>query len=118
MRHLLELGCQAPYLRPAKSTGAGGSGASGSGLKKKHSPLHWAAYGGYLDVLCLLVKAGLNVNDCDTVGNTVLHQAATGGKIDVVKAVLSQGTDVSYCAILRGSFRFLQLLQNIPESVF
>ena len=63
--------------------------------KKKHSPLHWAAFKGNLKTVWMLLGFGeLDPNDRDAIGNTVLHQAAAGGHLDVVLCVLAQGTDV------------------------
>ncbi|CEM38591.1 unnamed protein product [Vitrella brassicaformis CCMP3155] len=63
--------------------------------RRKHTPLHWAAFKGHLRVLWLLLRANLDVSTRDALGNTVLHSAAAGGDLTTVKCVLSQGIDIS-----------------------
>lgn len=62
--------------------------------RKKHSPLHWAAFKGHLKVLWLLLGQGLSPHERDTIGNTVLHQSAAGGNLECTKCLLAQGLDV------------------------
>ena len=67
--------------------------------KKKHSPLHWAAFKGHLKTVWLLLGlAELDPNDRDAIGNTVLHQAAAGGHLDVVLCLLAQ-VSILYCIL-------------------
>uniref|UniRef100_A0A0G4HQL9 Uncharacterized protein n=1 Tax=Chromera velia CCMP2878 TaxID=1169474 RepID=A0A0G4HQL9_9ALVE len=88
----------------------GGAGAGGHRLsnapagaesgftakRKRHTPMHWAAFKGHTRVLWLLLAPGLglSVHARDQLGNTVLHQAAAGGDVESVKVLLSQGVDV------------------------
>jgi len=69
--------------------------SQGKVKKKKHSPLHWAAFKGHLKVLWLLLKQDLSHHEKDQIGNTALHQAAAGGAFECTKCLLSQGADVS-----------------------
>eukprot|EP00398_MALV-I-01_sp_L67-1_P000734 gene734-852_t len=62
--------------------------------RRKHSPLHWAAFKGHMKTVWLLLGAGLDPNDRDAIGNTVLHQAAAGGHLEVLLCLLAQGSDV------------------------
>lgn len=67
-----------------------------SKIKKKHSPLHWAAFKGHVKVLWLLMQPpqSLSHHERDTLGNTPLHQAAAGGSLECVKCLMAQGVDV------------------------
>ncbi|KAF4658429.1 Ankyrin repeat and SOCS box protein 12 [Perkinsus chesapeaki] len=60
----------------------------------KHTPLHWAAFKGHLNVVWLLLKDGMSPHEVDQLGNTVLHQAAAGGSVQVVSCLLAQGCDL------------------------
>jgi len=64
--------------------------------KKKHSPLHWAAFKGHLKVLWLLMAPPQNLShhERDAIGNTALHQAAAGGSLECTKCLMAQGCDV------------------------
>jgi len=64
--------------------------------KKKHSPLHWAAFKGHLKVLWLLMAPPQNLShhERDAIGNTPLHQAAAGGSLECAKCLMAQGVDV------------------------
>lgn len=70
--------------------------SQGKVKKKKHSPLHWAAFKGHLKVLWLLMAPPQNLShhERDAMGNTALHQAAAGGALDCVKCLMAQGVDV------------------------
>jgi hypothetical protein len=62
--------------------------------KKKHSPLHWAAFKGHLKELWLLLGQNLSHHERDQIGNTALHQAAAGGSLACTKCLMAQGADV------------------------
>jgi hypothetical protein len=64
--------------------------------KKKHSPLHWAAFKGHVKVLWLLMAPphSLSHHEKDAIGNTPLHQAAAGGSLECAKCLMAQGVDV------------------------
>jgi len=65
-------------------------------VRKKHSPLHWAAFKGHLKVLWLLMAPPQNLShhERDAIGNTPLHQAAAGGNLECAKCLMAQGCDV------------------------
>jgi len=70
--------------------------SGGQVKKKKHSPLHWAAFKGHVKVLWLLMAPphSLSHHEKDAIGNTALHQAAAGGSIECTKCLMAQGVDV------------------------
>jgi len=70
--------------------------SQGKVKKKKHSPLHWAAFKGHLKVLWLLMAPphSLSHHEKDAIGNTALHQAAAGGSLECAKCLMAQGVDV------------------------
>merc|ERR1719163_565767 len=68
--------------------------SGGKAKKKKHSPLHWAAFKGHLKVLWLLLGQNLPPGEQDQIGNTALHQAAAGGSVECTKCLMAQGADV------------------------
>jgi len=70
--------------------------SSGKVTRKKHSPLHWAAFKGHLKVLWLLMAPPHNLShhEKDAIGNTALHQAAAGGSLECAKCLMAQGVDV------------------------
>lgn len=57
--------------------------------------LHVAAMHGYLEVVCLFLNRGGDVNLLDGMGRTPLHYAAMEGHADVVQTLLSRGALVS-----------------------
>uniref|UniRef100_A0A7S2MVT5 Uncharacterized protein n=1 Tax=Zooxanthella nutricula TaxID=1333877 RepID=A0A7S2MVT5_9DINO len=83
-------------------------------VKKKHSPLHWAAFKGHLKVLWLLMAPPHNLShhEKDAIGNTPLHQAAAGGSLDCAKCLMAQGVDV-FAKNNRGHTPFA--LCTVPE---
>uniref|UniRef100_A0A8C6Y2A4 CASK interacting protein 1 n=1 Tax=Naja naja TaxID=35670 RepID=A0A8C6Y2A4_NAJNA len=54
------------------------------------SPLHLAAKNGHIDVIRLLLQAGIDINR-QTKAGTALHEAALCGKTDVVRLLLDSG---------------------------
>jgi hypothetical protein len=69
-------------------------GMEGKVKKKKHSPLHWAAFKGHLKELWLLLGQNLSHHERDQIGNTALHQAGAGGSLECTKCLMAQGADV------------------------
>lgn len=71
-------------------------GPRGGASRRKHSPLHWAAFKGHHKVLWLLMAPYPNLSHHakDSIGNTPLHQAAAGGSLECVECLMAQGVDV------------------------
>jgi ankyrin repeat protein len=62
--------------------------------KDGETPLHLAAWNGYVDVVRLLLEKGANVNAQAKNGRTPLHQAARDGRVDLVRLLLETGANV------------------------
>lgn len=63
------------------------------------TPLHRAAFEGFLPVVNLLLERGASVNaGDDKLGGTALLHAVSQGHADVVRALLEHGSDPSYYA--------------------
>ncbi|GFS88451.1 caskin-2 [Nephila pilipes] len=56
--------------------------------------LHLAARNGHVDVIRLLLNAGIDINR-STLRGTALHEAAMHGKLDVVRMLIESGVDVN-----------------------
>ncbi|XP_060083037.1 caskin-2-like [Ylistrum balloti] len=56
--------------------------------------IHLAAKNGHIEIIRLLLQAGVNINR-STLRGTCLHEAALCGKTDVVKLLLDCGVDVN-----------------------
>lgn len=71
-------------------------GPRGGAKRRKHSPLHWAAFKGHHKILWLLMAPHPNLSHHakDSIGNTPLHQAAAGGSLECVECLMAQGVDV------------------------
>ena len=57
------------------------------------NPLTYAAYGGHLDTLRLLLSGGANINSITDNGSTALMMAVRGNHVDAVSLLLDQGAD-------------------------
>lgn len=55
---------------------------------------HWAADRGFIDILRVLLKYGLNVNITDTENQTALHYAVSCGHVDCTELLLANGAKV------------------------
>lgn len=75
-------------------------GANSSGVTMSHNEywphrthqgvaLHWAAYGGHLEVVKYMVSVGVDAETVSNHGWTPLHWAARTGKLDVVQYLVS-----------------------------
>lgn len=69
--------------------------SSDHGGRNSLSPLHTAALRGYVDILRLLLGAGVNPNVGNDQGDTPLHVAADLGRVDAVQVLLSAGADAT-----------------------
>ena len=60
-----------------------------------NTPLHYAACGGYEDVVRVLIKGGANVEEHNENGHTPLMEAASAGKVNVAKILLEAGAGIN-----------------------
>ena len=59
------------------------------------TPLHWACWGGHLDVVqYLLTSHAANLEATDNDGKTPLHFACEEGHLDVVQELAARGADL------------------------
>lgn len=58
-----------------------------------YTSLHWAAHGGYEDMVEFLLQNGVDPNLQDRDGHTALHLAAFSGHDSIVKLLLGKGSD-------------------------
>jgi len=61
----------------------------------KKTPLIWAAYRGYAEIVKLLLDAGADFNERDDDGQTALIGAAISGHAEIVKLLIEKGADVN-----------------------
>jgi ankyrin repeat protein len=61
--------------------------------RAESTPLHLASYGGFVDVVKLLLDKGADSAAVDNDGSTPLHYAAIGGKAETVKLLLEYSKD-------------------------
>lgn len=60
--------------------------------KRQGNPLHYAAWGGHIEIVRWLVDvAGASLDDVDIVGNTALLYAVYGGHRDIIDELVSRG---------------------------
>jgi ankyrin repeat protein len=74
------------------------------------TPLHYAAFWGYVDVAKLLLDHGADVNARDDRGWTPLHFAAAEGRAGVARLLLERGALASFYGTFLGTFLFLILV--------
>ena len=68
-----------------------------------HRPLHWAAAGGSVDAVQLLVAAGADVKaTAREWGETPLHCAASGASVELIRVLVRAGADVEAVAEAAG----------------
>ncbi|XP_052095522.1 uncharacterized protein LOC127730931 [Mytilus californianus] len=59
------------------------------------TPLHYAALGGYVDLVVQMIQKGGNVRKVDVNGETAIHKAARKGNIEVIVAIVAHGGDIN-----------------------
>ncbi|KAK2149384.1 hypothetical protein LSH36_454g01021 [Paralvinella palmiformis] len=70
------------------------SGLPNDVSNRRFTCLHLAARNGHIDVMRLLLQAGVDINR-QTLNGTCLHEAALYGKIEAVRILLEAGIDVN-----------------------
>ncbi|MEZ5302508.1 MAG: ankyrin repeat domain-containing protein [Verrucomicrobiales bacterium] len=69
------------------------NGANPDASDGDYRPLHWAAQGGFTDVVLLLSRSGADPNARDRRGFTPLHKAVEGGYSEAAEVLLTNGAD-------------------------
>lgn len=64
--------------------------------KARNTPLQWASFKGHSQIICLLLKDGQDILECDPFGNNSIHQAVAGGFVDPFKILLEWGVKLHY----------------------
>ncbi|WP_341761083.1 ankyrin repeat domain-containing protein [Candidatus Tisiphia endosymbiont of Thecophora atra] len=59
------------------------------------TPLHYAAYHGYVKIVKLLLDTGAELNIPNRYGRTPLHDAAEKGYVDIVELLLNKGAKIN-----------------------
>ncbi len=59
------------------------------------TPLHWAAWGGRVEIVRMLIDAGANVNVQDEWGNTPLHEATSLGRVEIAQMLIDARANVN-----------------------
>jgi ankyrin repeat protein len=73
----------------------------GSTKEMRPNPLHWACFKGNLQIVQLLLKAGVHWEDIDSCGNNSVMLAAAGNFPDIFKKFLQFGVNLD-CRNSRG----------------
>ena len=73
----------------------------GATKEMRVSPLHWACFKGHLEIVQLLLKAGLHWQDIDSCGNNSVMLAAAGNFPEIFKKFLQLGVALD-CKNSRG----------------
>ena len=60
-----------------------------------NTPLHYAACGGYEDVVRVHLEAGANVEEHNENGHTPLMEAASAGHVGVARILLDAGAGIN-----------------------
>jgi len=60
------------------------------------TPLQWACFKGHLQIVNILLKAGLDLLETDAFGNNAIHQAVAGGNVQVMEILLQYGVRIDY----------------------
>lgn len=59
-------------------------------------PLHWAASGGFSEMVALLLKHGANPNSVNSIGRPALQDACWSEDLASVRVLLDHGADVNF----------------------
>jgi ankyrin repeat protein len=58
------------------------------------TPLIYAAWGGYMNIVCMLVNVGCSLDKQNRWGTTALHLAAELGRLDIVQVLVEAGANI------------------------
>ena len=61
------------------------------------TPLHMAVYEGRVEIVCMLITAGSNINMQNEEGETPLYIASKLCYVEIVKMLITAGCDVNIC---------------------
>jgi ankyrin repeat protein len=86
-----------------KAAMAGGGGTEAQERMSQRTALHFAAEGGNMEVIKVLLDAKANPNAQDRTGKTPVTVAAERGKVDALKALLAAGGDANARDQVQGS---------------
>eukprot|EP01121_Diplochlamys_sp_Union-15-3_P019662 TRINITY_DN7471_c0_g1_i1.p1 TRINITY_DN7471_c0_g1~~TRINITY_DN7471_c0_g1_i1.p1 ORF type:complete len:658 (-),score=111.30 TRINITY_DN7471_c0_g1_i1:52-2025(-) len=81
------------------------------------TPLHYAVYLGYDDIVTLLIDSGAPLDEEDKVGRTPLHLACKKGKYNYVLLLLNKGAQIKKDVYGKSPLSELSLKEVTPESV-
>jgi predicted regulator of amino acid metabolism with ACT domain len=79
--------------------------------KYGNTPLSWAAYEGYEEIVKLLLSAGADVNLADKVGQTPFWIAADKGHLEIARLLIANGAEITQ-NILK---KLIQRINDISE---
>ncbi|KIE05158.1 hypothetical protein NF27_ER00010 [Candidatus Jidaibacter acanthamoeba] len=83
--------------------------------------IHAAVRAGRVDILEILRKKGLNLNQIDVYGRNALHIACEVGKVDIVRYLVREGLDINaiynkqtpiQIVVSRGNLQMARMLRN------
>lgn len=103
----------------------GSNSQTDSFLMNKYTALHWAARGGYIGSIKVLLDAGADINAKSEQGNSVLTVAVEGGHIASIRFILEskdsintkEAIDALHVAIRSRNLNIIELLVNYGASV-
>lgn len=81
------------------------------------TPIHFAAYNGYTDIVNLLIKRGANIVIADRFGIAPIHSAAQNGHEEVVKILLKHGESIDVIDDSGHNCITMALLRNKPKMI-
>ena len=65
------------------------------GSRTEDTSLHWACSFSNEEATNILIRAGIDVNKCNTLGQTALHVACKGGNTNIIRAIVKAKCNVT-----------------------